>query len=60
MNFAAHPKSESTRVILSILNMSDGKSNLLEIAERYNFSLIQHADIIEKLCESKYISEIKT
>ena len=40
--------------------MSDGKSNLLEIAERYNFSLIQHADIIEKLCESKYISEIKT
>ena len=60
MNFTAQPKSESTRVILSILNMSDGKSNLLEIAERYNFPLIQHADIVEKLCESKYISEIKT
>jgi len=57
MNYVTQPKSESTRVILSILNMSDGKSSLLEIAERYNFSLIEFSDIVEKLCYSKYIEE---
>ncbi len=55
MNFSFKPKQEATRVILSILNMSDGNSNLLEIAEHYNFSLIEHADIVEKLCQSGYI-----
>ena len=57
MNFVSQSKQESTRVILSILNMSDGNSNLLQIAEHYNFSLIEHADVIEKLCQSNYISE---
>ena len=59
MNYVAQPKSENTRVVLSILNMSDGKSSLLEIAEKYNFPLIEFSDTIEKLCDSKYIKEYK-
>mgnify|MGYP005723061621 FL=1 len=57
MNYVTEPKSESTRVILSILNMSDGKSSLLEIAERYNFPLIEFSEIVEKLYYSKYIKD---
>lgn len=55
MNFSSKPKSEKIRTTLAILNMSDGKSSLLEIAERYQFSLIEYSDIVEKLCESEYI-----
>ncbi len=60
MNFLDQSKQESTRVILAILNMSDGNSNLIEIAEHYSFSLIEHAEVIEKLCQNNYILEYKT
>jgi aminopeptidase-like protein len=58
MNFGSQPKSETTRFILCVLNESDGSKSLLQIAEKYKFSLIEHAQAIENLLEAQLIKPL--
>ena len=55
MNFNIASKSEQTRILLEILNLSDGSLDLLNIANKKNFSLIKNLDLIGKLLKTKYI-----
>ena len=41
--------------MLEILNLSDGKLDLLSMANRKKFKLIDHLDCINDLLKSKYI-----
>ncbi len=55
MNFNIKKKSERIRVLLEILNLSEGKLDLLEIADLKKFRIIDHLDLIDDLLKSKYI-----
>ena len=46
---------EETRVLLEILNLADGKNDLIDIAKQRNFKLINHIELIKKLLKSDYI-----
>ena len=46
---------EETRVLLEILNLADGKNDLIDIANKRNFKLINHIELIKKLLKSGYI-----
>ena len=55
MNFRINEKRERTRVMLEILNLAEGKIDLLKIAELKNFKLNNHLKLIKDLVDSKYI-----
>ena len=55
MNFRINEKNDRTKVMLEILNLSDGKLDLLSMANRKKFKLIDHLDCINDLLKSKYI-----
>ena len=55
MNFRISKKNEITRVLLEILNLSEGKTDLLDIANEKNFKILDHLDTIKKLIKAKYI-----
>ena len=55
MNFNIASKSEQTRILLEILNLSNGSLDLLKIANNKNFSLIKNLDLVNKLLKTKYI-----
>jgi len=55
MNFKIKKKSERIRALLEILNLSEGKLDLLEIANLKKFRIIDHLDLIDDLLKSKYI-----
>jgi Uncharacterized protein conserved in bacteria with an aminopeptidase-like domain len=55
MNFRINQKQEKTRVMLEILNLADGKIDLLKIAELKKFKLIEHLDTIRDLINAKYL-----
>ena len=38
-----------------ILNLADGKNDLIDIANKRNFKLINHIELIKKLLKSGYI-----
>lgn len=59
MDFRVKSKSEKTSLMLEILNLSDGKLNLLEIANQKKFKLIDCQDLIETLIKSKYLRKKK-
>ena len=48
---------ERTRFILEVLNLADGSIDLLEIAKKKKFKLIDHLDSINDLLKSKYIKK---
>jgi aminopeptidase-like protein len=58
MNFRIKEKNEKTRVLLEILNLADGKLDLLSIANKRNFKLIDHHQTIGDLIKAKYIKNI--
>ena len=55
MNFRINEKRERTRVLLEILNLAEGKIDLLKIAKLKKFKLIDHLDLLEDLINSKYL-----
>lgn len=57
MNFRSHAKTESTRVMLEILNLAEGNLSLLEMAQLKNFDLLLHSELIEDLVKSGYIAD---
>ena len=57
MNFRVKNKKEKTRITLEILNLAEGNLDLLEIANKKNFKLIDHLDRINDLLKSKYIKK---
>ena len=58
MDFGSEGKGERISTILQILNLADGKLNLLEIANAKNFKLINHINTIKDLLKSGYIKKI--
>ncbi len=57
MNFRISKKKETTRVLLEILNQSEGHLDLLDIAYKKNFKVLDHLELIEKLIKAKYIKK---
>ena len=57
MNFRVKQKNDYTRTLLEILNLADGKLDLLSIANLKNFKLIDYIDLIKDLIKSKYIKK---
>ena len=55
MNFRIKKKQEKTRVTLEILNLAEGTLDLLDIANKKKFKLVDHLDRINNLLKSKYI-----
>ncbi len=55
MNFRIKKKDEDTRFILELLNLADGKKDLIQIANEKNFKLINHLKIIDNLLKAKFI-----
>ena len=58
MDFGSKGKGERISTILQILNLADGKLNLLEIANIKKFKLINHITTINDLLKSGYIKKI--
>ena len=58
MDFGSKGKGERISTILQILNLADGKFNLLEIANAKKFKLINHITTINDLLKSGYIKKI--
>ena len=59
MEFAYKPMKKHIIVMLEILNLAEGKKDLLDICNSKNFKLIEFIDLYEKLLKSKYIKKIK-
>ncbi len=55
MNFVDKPRKEYVLLMLEILNLSDGKFDLLEICNNKGYKLINYLDLFKKLVKSKYI-----
>ena len=55
MNWKLKGMDERTKSMLQILNLADGKRNLLDIANDKGFKLIDHIDLIKDLLKSGYI-----
>ena len=58
MDFGSKGKGERISTILQILNLADGKLNLLEIANAKKFKLINNITTINDLLKSGYIKKI--
>ncbi len=56
MNFGAEPREGYVRVLLEILNLADGKTDLIDIANKKNFKLTDYKNLINKLRKNKLIS----
>ena len=57
MQFNIKKKDEKTRFILEVLNLSEGKMDLIDIANLKNFKLIYYLDTIDKLLKSNLIKK---
>ena len=57
MNFRVKQKDNNTKILLEILNLADGKIDLLDIANMKKFKLIDYENLVLKLLKSKYIKK---
>ena len=48
-------RSDKVRIMLEILNLSEGTDTILDMAIKKNFSLVENIDVLEKLIQSGYI-----
>ena len=53
--FYKNKKSERTKILLQILNLSEGKIDFLDIANEKNFSLLDNKALIENMIKEKLI-----
>ncbi len=58
MAFNVSPKNENNRILLELLNLSDGKISLIDIANKKNFSLIENKPLIDNMIRLKLIKPI--
>ena len=50
-------KSDEIKLLLEILNLAEGKLDLIDICERRNLKLINFLDLFKKLIKSGYIKK---
>ena len=55
MNWKEERMEDKTKIMLEILNMADGKIDMIGIANQKNFKLIDHLGLINDLIKSGYI-----
>jgi len=55
MTFASKPKTDFIRNMLAIINEADGKTSLIDIANKNNFCLIENKELIDRLIKNKLI-----
>ena len=55
MNWKEKKMEDKTKIMLEILNMADGKIDMIGIANQKNFKLIDHLGLINDLIKSGYI-----
>ena len=48
---------DKTKIMLEILNLADGKIDMIDIANKKNFKLIDHLNLINDLIKSGYIKK---
>ena len=53
--FYRREKPKKSKVLLEVLNLSDGKQDLIDIANKKNFSLIDNKHLIESMIREKLI-----
>lgn len=58
MNWHIKKMENRTKVMLEILSFADGKINMIELANKRNFKLIEHIGIIEKLIKAGYVKKL--
>ena len=51
-------KSDEIRLLLEILNLAEGKLDLIDICEKKNFKLINFLNLYKKIIKSGYIKKI--
>lgn len=57
MDFRISEKRDRTKVLLEILNLADGSLDLISMANKKGFKLIDYLDLIDDLLKSKYIKK---
>ena len=57
MNWKVKKMEDETKVMLEILNYSDGKMDLIDIANARKFKLVNHLELIKKLLKSGYLKK---
>ena len=57
MDFRVKGKGEATRFVLETLNLADGSLNLIQIANKKKFNLIEQIETINNLLKSGYIKK---
>jgi len=57
MNWKEKKMEDKTKTMLEILNLADGKIDMIDIANQKNFKLIDHLDLINDLIKSGYIKK---
>ena len=53
--FYKRKKTETTKILLEILNLSEGKLDILDIANKKNFSLIKNKELIQDIIKENLI-----
>tara|TARA_B100000795_G_scaffold258415_1_gene232470 strand:+ start:761 stop:2083 length:1323 start_codon:yes stop_codon:yes gene_type:complete len=59
MKSSGPKKSEEVKLLLEILNLADGKEDLLDICEKKGYELIKFLDLYKRLLKSGYITKVK-
>ena len=57
MNNINFPPTTNRSFLLQVLNLAEGKKDLLDICLEKKFKLVDHIEIIKKLLKSKYITK---
>ena len=57
MNWKEKKMEDKTKIMLEILNLADGKIDMIDIANKKNFKLIDHLNLINDLIKSGYIKK---
>lgn len=52
-------KNDETKLLLEILNLAEGKLDLIDICEKKNYKLINFLELYKKLLKSGYIKKLK-
>ena len=60
MDHQRHPKNKDVQLMMEMLNLSDGKRDLLDICNEKKFKLIDHLNLYDKLLKSGYIKKYES
>jgi len=57
MDHQRNPKNSDVKLMMEILNLSDGKKDILDICNEKKYKLIDHINLYDKLLKSGYIKK---